>query len=96
MQDPYATLGLGHDASESEIRARYLKLVREFPPEHEPAKAAEIRAAYDTLRDPIVRLKNQLFDVRCAHTLESLINEQSTLSTSRRLPTRVLLSLGES
>lgn len=96
MQDPYATLSLEHDASEREIRARYLELVREFPPEHEPAKAAEIRAAYDSLRDPIVRLKNQLFDVRCAHTLESLITERSTLSTERRLPTHVLLSLGES
>ncbi|MFW6169900.1 MAG: J domain-containing protein [Planctomycetota bacterium] len=96
MQDPYATLGLEHTASESEIRTRYLELVRKFPPEHEPAKAAEIRAAYDVLRDPIVRLRNQLFDVRCAHTLESLINERSTLSPNRRLPTRVLLSLGES
>ena len=96
MQDPYTTLGLEYNAEESEIRERYLELVRRYPPEHEPAKAAEIRAAYDSLRDPVVRLQSQLFDTRATHTLEGLINEQLRFSPKHRLPTQTLLSLGES
>ena len=96
MQDPYATLDLEHSATEGEIRARYLRLVREFPPEREPEKAAVIRAAYDALRDPVVRLRNQLFEVRATCTFESLIHEQVALPGAQRLPTRLLLSIGES
>lgn len=96
MQNPYTVLGLSHDADEAEIRDRYLELVKQFPPEREPQRAAEIRAAYDSLRDPIVRLESQLFDVRSSHTFDSLIEEHKPDIRGRRLPTDLLLSLGKS
>ncbi len=96
MQDPHAILGLERDADEEAIRARYLVLVRRYSPEREPEKAAEIRAAYDALRDPIERLRRQLFDIQCTITFEGLIEEHSALARGRRLPTQLLLSLGQS
>lgn len=96
MHDEYTVLGLEHDANEAEIRSRYLELVRQFPPETEPQRAAEIRAAYDSLRDPIVRLKSMLFDVQSNRTFDSLVEEHRPDVRGRRLSTEVLMSLGQS
>jgi DnaJ-class molecular chaperone len=96
MSNPYSVLDLEPGADEATIRKRYLQLVRQYPPETSPEKAAQIRAAYDRLRDPISRLKNELFDTHSTDSLESLTREFSTFSTTQRLPTSVLLSLGES
>ncbi len=51
--DPFTILGVAIDASESEIRARYLELVKQFPPEREPAKFREVQAAFQAARDPL-------------------------------------------
>lgn len=51
--DPFQLLGLPADASEAEIRARYLELVKQFSPDREPEKFREIRAAYEAARDPL-------------------------------------------
>lgn len=96
MQNPYAALGLPHDADETEIRRRYLELVRQHPPEREPQKAAEIRAAYDALRDPIVRLESQLFDVQADFTFDQLIEQHKPRIRGRRFPADLILSLGRS
>ena len=96
MQDPYAILGLGQDADEAAIRRRYLELVRQFQPEREPQRAAEIRAAYDLLRDPIARLENQLFSIRLTQTFDRLLAEYKPDIRDRRLSTELLLSLGQS
>lgn len=96
MQNEYTILGLSNDAGEAEIRSRYLELVRQHPPEREPQKAAEIRAAYDSLRDPLVRLERQLFDVQSTRTLESLVEEHRPVIRGRRFPTELLMSLGQS
>lgn len=96
MDDPYEVLSLDSSATEEEIRATYLRLVRDFPPERHPEMAAKIRAAYDALRDPVERLKKRLFELRCDHTLEELIARQSTGIEGVRFPTDLLLSLGRS
>ena len=59
MIDPYETMGLSPQADEREIRDRYLDLVRQFPPDREPERFASIRAAYEQLRDPAVRLRSR-------------------------------------
>jgi len=94
VRDPYSVLGLPGNAGEAEIRSRYLELVRQFPPEREPQQAAVIRAAYDAIRDPLVRLTQQLFDVRSPQTLDSIAAENSPSIRNRRFPTRDLLALG--
>jgi len=93
MNDPYQILGVSHAADEVAVRARYLELVRQFPPDREPERFAEIREAYDRLRDPIVSLENRLFDVSAPFTFESLIADARPDVRSSRLPTSLLLSL---
>lgn len=48
MNDPYVQLGLSPSADETEIRRRYLELVRQFPPDRAPERFAEIRALRTT------------------------------------------------
>jgi curved DNA-binding protein CbpA len=50
--DPYAALGLTREATAAEIKQAYFALVRSFPPEREPERFKQIRAAYERLRDP--------------------------------------------
>ncbi len=96
MNDPWETLGLPPTADEAAARERYLALVREHPPERDPERFAEIRAAYEELRDPLKRLSRQIFSPE-----EDAIWEQvaasvlTSLVSARRIPTTALLSLGE-
>ena len=52
--DPYHVMGVTTNATESELRARYLELVKAFPPERDPEKFREIRAAYEAVNDPLI------------------------------------------
>ena len=94
MNDPYAVLGVSHDADENAVRQRYLELVRAHPPERDPERFAEIREAYDQLRDPAVTLENRLFTLTSPWTLERLLAEERQPAGSSRLPVDLLLSLG--
>jgi hypothetical protein len=47
------TLGVSPDADEAQIRARYLELVKQYPPERDPEKFQEIRTAFDAVKDPL-------------------------------------------
>lgn len=51
--DPFQILGLDRDAREDEVRARYLELVKQFPPERDPARFQAIHAAYSAAKNPI-------------------------------------------
>ena len=93
MNDPYEVLGVSHAADEAAVRNRYLALVREFPPDRDPERFAEVREAYDQLRDPIVNLESRLFDVSAPFTFESIVAEARPDIRSTRLPTSLLLSL---
>ena len=42
MTDPYEVLGLPRFADETEIRKRYLELVRQFSPDRDPVRFTEI------------------------------------------------------
>jgi curved DNA-binding protein CbpA len=52
--DPFAVLGLPLQASEAEIRARYLELVKQYPPERDPDKFREVQAAFEAAKDPLL------------------------------------------
>lgn len=95
MIDPYEVLGVSPDATEEQIRQRYLALVREFPPEREPKRFAEVREAYDQLRDPVVSLERRLFNLTAVDTFDTLLAAERQRQRARRLPTPVLLALGE-
>ncbi len=97
MNDPYETLGLTPDAGESEIRRRYLELVREFPPDRAPERFADIHAAYEALRDPARRLQAQLFRFETASdSFEAMAAELHRRLRNARLPVDTLLRLADS
>lgn len=52
--DPFSVLGVPRGASEAEVRARYLELVKQFPPDQAPDKFREIREAFEAAKDPLV------------------------------------------
>ena len=93
MNDPYAVLGVSRGADDVTIRTRYLELVRQFPPERAPERFAEIREAYDRLRDPIVSLESRLFEVSAPFTFESIVAEARPDVRRTRLSSSLLLSL---
>jgi curved DNA-binding protein CbpA len=93
MSDPYEVLGLTTDSDDDTIRRRYLELVRQFPPEHQPQKFAAVRAAYEALRDLNTRLRYRLFEAGKKDTIDNLIEEIACRSPRRRLSLKTLLSL---
>jgi curved DNA-binding protein CbpA len=95
MTDPYEVMGISPDADEAAMRRRYLELVRQYPPEKCPEQFAEIRQAYDELRDPVARLRQQLFGVRSEDTVDDIIAELRSRVQATRIPTETLLSLAE-
>jgi curved DNA-binding protein CbpA len=97
MDEQFEVLGLTKDASEAEIRQRYLELVRAFSPERAPERFAAIHAAYSALRDPTARLESQLFNIECeSDSLESLARDLRHRLRRVRLPVETLLLLADS
>jgi len=97
MNDPHEQLGLPPSADETEIRQRYLELVRQFPPDRAPEKFAEIRAAYDALRDPIKRLEARIFEPQSrTDSLEAIGEELRGRLKAARFPISVLTSWADS
>lgn len=91
--DPFTILGVSRDAGEAEVRARYLELVKQFPPEREPEKFRQIRAAYEGAKDP------QSIAKRLVAPPDDVVpNWSAVLEDQKRHPPRLavgfLLSLG--
>ncbi|HEY2252389.1 MAG TPA: DnaJ domain-containing protein [Planctomycetaceae bacterium] len=95
MSDPFEILGLAADAGDDEIRQQYLQLVREFPPDRAPERFAEIRAAYDELRDPLRQLEKQMFSLETHDSFEALARDIRKKILRADLPAETLLSLAE-
>lgn len=91
MSDAYAVLGVAADADDEAIRRRYLELVKQFPPEHHPKKFAEVRAAYDQLKDLDTRLRHRLFEAGKGEGLDAIIEELSCRTPRLRLTLADLL-----
>ena len=93
MQDAYDVLGLPDDSDDATIRRRYLELVRQFTPEHHPQKFAEVRAAYERLKDLNTRLRYRLFEAGRNESIDALIEEMTCRSPRRRVSLATLLSV---
>jgi preprotein translocase subunit Sec63 len=83
MTDPFAVLGISAELDDEAIRRRYLELVKQFPPERQPEKFAEIRRAYEALRDLDARLRYGLFEAGKGDSIDAIL-EELTCPTSRR------------
>src|SRR5438552_18112345 len=93
MTDPYQVLGLPADSDDETIRRRYLELVKQFPPEHQPEKFAAVRAAYESLRDLDTRLRYRLFEAGRNESVDALIEEVACQMPRRRLSLETLLAI---
>ncbi len=74
--DPHEVLGLDRDASEAEIRAAYLRLIRQHPPDSDPEMFERVRDAHDLLRDPTRRVARLLQAGDPLQPLEELVGER--------------------
>jgi curved DNA-binding protein CbpA len=92
MTDAYAVLGLPPDSDDDAIRRRYLELVRQFSPEHHPEKFAEIRKAYEQLKDLNTRLRHRLFEAGRHESVDAIIEEVTCRSSRQRVSLKTLLS----
>jgi curved DNA-binding protein CbpA len=91
VSDPYAELGLPPDSDDDTIRRRYLELVRQFTPEHNPEKFAAVRKAYESLRDLNTRLRHRLFETGRHESIEAIVEEITCRSPRRRMSLRMML-----
>src|SRR5436190_19455627 len=93
MTDAHAILGLPADSDDETIRRRYLELVRQFTPEHHPQKFAQVREAYERLKDLNTRLRYRLFEAGKNESIDSLIEELTCRSSRRRVSLSTLLNV---
>ena len=59
--DPYASLGVNRRADDDEIKRAYFEGVRRYPPEKDPERFKEIRAAYERIKSADKRAQTDLF-----------------------------------
>ncbi|WP_019517867.1 J domain-containing protein [Sphingomonas sp. Mn802worker] len=82
-RDPYQILGVARTASQTEIRARYVRLLKLHHPDIEgslPARLADVQAAYRCLADPAIR---------AAHDRRLADRERSHFERQRRVQRRL-------
>lgn len=91
--DPFTILGVSPDDDEEKVRTRYLELVKKFPPDREPEKFREIRAAFEATKDPLSIAKRLIMppDEEVPQWADVLEAQQRS---PPRLSTAFLLSLG--
>ena len=73
--DPHVILGIGPDAGEEEIRAAYLRKVKEYPPDRAPQEFEKIRDAYEAARDPRRRV-NRLLEANPQQRFTELVKSR--------------------
>jgi len=76
--DPYRILGIPPESGDQEIRAAYLRKVKEFPPDRAPREFEQVRDAYETLRDPRARARLLLVSVDPEQPLSTLLDANPT------------------
>jgi len=72
-EDAREILGVAPNAGDAEIRAAYLRKVKENPPDRAPEQFERIRDAYELLRDPRRRALQTLLAVDPSAPLVSLL-----------------------
>ena len=63
MTDPYRLLGVSTDADDESVRAAYIAAIRASPPERDPRRFKQIRAAYVAIATARDRASHALFDI---------------------------------
>ena len=77
-EDPREILGVGPNPSDDEIRAAYLRKIKENPPERSPAAFERIRDAYEALKDPRRRALHMLLSADPEAPLAALLPSKTS------------------
>lgn len=87
MLKSYLVLDLSLDATDQEIRKKYLQLVKAYSPERSPEAFKEITNAYESIKDKRSRAKTELFsaleNMESSETLKALA---ASIKMKRRNP----------
>lgn len=75
MISAYIVLGLRRDATDPQIRQRYLELVRAHPPSRDPDQFRLVAAAYEALKTPEARVETRLFSVENYSSFDEVVAE---------------------
>jgi len=92
MSDPYTTLGVSPGATDEELRQRYLALTRQYPPEQHPERFAEMRSAYESIKDLDARVNYVLFNEGANDTVDLILEDMACRTTRRRITLTHLLN----
>lgn len=71
MLADYLMLGLEPTATDEKIRERYLAMVKDHPPEHDPQRFQDITRAYERIKNQHARIRNRLFGYRTTGDVEA-------------------------
>ena len=80
-QSPWSILGVSPEADDEQIRAAYIRKVKEHPPDRSATEFEKIRDAYDQLKDPYRRARHLILGANPDRPLESLLDD---VPSSRR------------
>ena len=83
--DPWQVLDLPKDASDEQIRARYVALVKQHPPQKDPEAFASISDAYMAVKGPRERAQWDLFGPEPLQDIAELV-ELLIRSKRRTIP----------
>ena len=75
LEDPRQVLEIEAEAGDEEIRAAYLRKVKQYPPDRSPREFERVRDAYDLLRDPRRRTRQLLLAADPKQPLAGLLDE---------------------
>lgn len=73
-EDSRQILEVEAEAGDEEIRAAYLRKVKQYPPDRSPREFERVRDAYDMLRDPRQRTRSLLLTADPKQPLASLLD----------------------
>ncbi len=81
----YFILELDLNATDEEIRKRYLKLIKRHTPEKDPDRFQEITSAYEQIKTPRARIRGKLFGaLSVSDTEEALLSLRRARTPVRR------------
>lgn len=92
MANPYTVLGVPADATDEQIRKRYLELIRQFPPEHHAEQFSRVRAAYEKIKDLDARVRHRLYEANTEDTIDAIIEDLACQTPRRRFTLQQLLT----
>ncbi len=63
----YQILQISKEASDDDVKVAYIRMVKQHPPEQDPDQFIKVRKAYENLKDPAKRAKEDLFTYNFIH-----------------------------